>query len=72
MEKWFRPAWIVAAALVTFTEATAQTYPSRPLRMIVPFGAGTATDLVARHVGLGLANELGQPVRWRIAPAAAA
>ena len=42
--------------------AAAQTYPTRGLRMVVPFGAGTATDIVARHVAAGLAGELGQPV----------
>ncbi len=56
---------VIAGAVLwgaALTPATAQTYPNRPLRLVVPFGAGTATDLVARHVGLGLASELGQPV----------
>jgi len=60
-----RVAVVLAGVLLwdaAFTPACAQTYPNRPLRLIVPFGAGTATDLVARHVGFGLANELGQPV----------
>jgi len=60
-----RVAVVLAGVLLwdaAFTPACAQTYPARPLRLIVPFGAGTATDLVARHVGFGLANELGQPV----------
>jgi len=64
MGKVFRFAGVVAGVLLcsaVFT-AAAQTYPNRALRLIVPFGAGTATDLVARHVGIGLANELGQPV----------
>lgn len=65
MDKWLRVIRIIAAVLLcnaVFTPAIAQTYPSRALRLVVPFGAGTATDLVARHVGLGLASELGQPV----------
>ena len=65
MRSLLRVAVVLAGVLLwdaAFTPACAQTYPARPLRLIVPFGAGTATDLVARHVGFGLANELGQPV----------
>ena len=64
MVRWLPLVRIVAAGLLctALAPATAQTYPTRPLRLVVPFGAGTATDLVARHVGLGLASELGQPV----------
>ena len=65
MRSLLRVAVVLAGVLLwdaAFTPACAQTYPNRPLRLIVPFGAGTATDLVARHVGFGLANELGQPV----------
>ena len=42
--------------------AAAGTWPSRPLRVIVPFGAGSGNDLVARLVGDHLARALGQPV----------
>ena len=64
MVRWLPLVRIVAAGLLctALAPATAQPYPTRPLRLVVPFGAGTATDLVARHVGLGLASELGQPV----------
>lgn len=47
-------------ALTTAT-AVAQSYPSRPVRMIVPFPAGTATDLAARMMGQQLSTALGQP-----------
>ncbi|MES2536509.1 MAG: tripartite tricarboxylate transporter substrate binding protein [Pseudomonadota bacterium] len=41
----------------------AQTqYPSKPVRMIVPFSAGAATDSIARVVGLRLSERMGQPV----------
>src|SRR5262245_21978210 len=50
------------AGTLLCSAALAQGYPNRALRLIVPFGAGTATDLVARHVGAGLAIELGQAV----------
>ncbi len=42
--------------------ARAQDFPSRPLKMIVPFGPGTTTDLIARMVGEGLAKPLGQTI----------
>jgi tripartite-type tricarboxylate transporter receptor subunit TctC len=42
--------------------ASADTYPSRPLRWIVPFPAGGSTDLIARLLGEWLAARLGQPV----------
>ena len=42
--------------------AIAQEFPARPLRLVVPAGAGTSTDIVARMMGEGLTRELGQPV----------
>src|SRR5258707_9562619 len=41
--------------------ARAQTYPSRPVRIIVPFPAGQATDTIARLMGQSLLERLGQP-----------
>ena len=48
------------AALMLTTSALAQGYPSRPVRIIVPFAAGSATDTVARIMGQHLAEALGQ------------
>ena len=42
--------------------ATAQGYPTRPVTLIVPWGAGGGTDATARIVGSLLEKELGQPV----------
>jgi len=41
--------------------AAAQTYPARPVRLIVPFGSAGATDIVARLIGQFLSERLGQP-----------
>jgi len=51
--------------LLTFgivVSATAQTYPTRPIKLIVPFGVGGNADLVARVVADPLARALGQPI----------
>lgn len=43
-------------------QAQAADYPDRPIKMVVPFGAGTTTDTVARIVGDAMAKSLGQPI----------
>ena len=48
-------------ALASAAPATAQTYPSRPITMIVPFPPGGATDAIARIMNERLRAALGQP-----------
>jgi tripartite-type tricarboxylate transporter receptor subunit TctC len=52
----------LAAGLSTPWAAFAQTYPSKPIRIIVPFGAGGVADLTARAVGQKLGEQVGQSV----------
>ena len=51
---------LVLAAFLSGT-ALGQNYPTRPVKLVVPFPAGSATDQVARVVGAELQQALGQP-----------
>ncbi|MEY5022074.1 MAG: hypothetical protein RIS72_649, partial [Pseudomonadota bacterium] len=55
---------VCTAALLTLTQgqALAQTYPTKPVKIIVPFGPGGFTDVVARILGVKLGESLGQSV----------
>ena len=50
------------AFVVSVGEVSAQPYPSRPVTMIVPFGAGGPTDALARIVAERMRGPLGQAV----------
>ena len=52
---------IVAAVMVASTGAIAQGYPNKPIRVIVPFGAGGPADIYARYLGQQMLQPLGQP-----------
>lgn len=59
--QFFRRAFAVLA-FVSAPLAFAQTYPSAPITMVVPFAAGSGTDAVARIVAKRLGERLKQPV----------
>jgi tripartite-type tricarboxylate transporter receptor subunit TctC len=52
----------LALLCFTFTPASAQNWPQKPIRVIVPFPAGGGTDVVARMVADHLSKLLGQPI----------
>src|SRR6478735_1485775 len=54
-------ATLLAAQAVLATAGRAQDYPSRPVRVIVPFGAGGPADVTARQIGSILQESFGQP-----------
>ncbi|HEX9522529.1 MAG TPA: tripartite tricarboxylate transporter substrate-binding protein [Reyranella sp.] len=53
---------LTGMAVALATPVAAQDYPTKPIRIVVPFGPGTATDIVARTVDAQLSNRTGQPV----------
>jgi tripartite-type tricarboxylate transporter receptor subunit TctC len=58
MRRWLLAAFFILLA----SEASAQDYPTRPIRLIAPFPAGGLVDVLARAVGEELGKSLGQPI----------
>lgn len=61
---------LLAVAIAAAVPARAETYPNRPIRLIVPFAAGGANDIVARLIQPQLEKALGQPIVIDNRPAA--
>ena len=53
--------YMLAALALVASSAFAQQYPNRPVKVIIPWPPGQATDLAARIVGEKLSQQLGQP-----------
>jgi len=51
-----------ALVLLIFSSASAQDFPSKPVKFIVGFGAGGPTDVIARFIAQDMTETLGQPV----------
>src|SRR3990172_3779509 len=56
--------WVISAAAIfcVTSAAIAQSYPNRPVRILVPTPAGSGPDLVVRLAAPPMGNALGQPV----------
>jgi tripartite-type tricarboxylate transporter receptor subunit TctC len=60
----------IAALPAMPRNAGAQSYPQRPVRLIVPFASGGASDILARLIGQWLSERLGQPFVVEMRPGA--
>lgn len=58
----FAIGWMFAALMAVQPLAHADTYPSRPIRLVIPFGSGGTTDVVARLIAAKLGETLKQTV----------
>jgi len=54
--------FLAALALIAATSAAAGEYPERPVHFLVPFTAGSGTDIIGRTLGQALSAGLGQPI----------
>ena len=62
VKTWTAATLTLAGTLLAALPAAAQTYPSRTIKFIVPFAAGSATDALARIVGEHASKTLGQSI----------
>ena len=70
MSRMFRAIAAVAILSVSAGGALAQSWPNRPIRMVVPYTPGGYTDLMARLVGQKISEALGQPIVFENKPGA--
>jgi len=61
MKKLHIATWLTTT-LTTAATAHAQSYPSKPIKAIVPFAAGSATDQIGRAFAQKMSEQLGQPI----------
>ena len=62
MSKWLRAAAVAVALVATSNMAAAQTFPSKPVHLLVPYPAGGAVDVLTRTLGDVVAKTWGQTV----------
>src|SRR5262249_56937678 len=59
---WPLAAALLAAGISAIGPASAQTYPSRPITLVVPYPPGGATDAIARIIQDSMSQSLGQQI----------
>ncbi|HEV7801430.1 MAG TPA: tripartite tricarboxylate transporter substrate binding protein [Burkholderiales bacterium] len=64
MTKWIAVAGLLAIASPFDACAQTSTYPTKPIRWVVPFAPGGGTDMVARPIAQKLSERLGQPILY--------
>lgn len=62
MRSAFRMVAVLSAALLCTSAAIAQSYPNKPIKAIVPFAAGSATDQIGRAFAAKMSETLGQTI----------
>jgi len=62
MNRFFKSLGLVCGSLLLASFAAAQSYPVKPVRLVVPFPAGGATDILARAISQKASEKLGQPI----------
>ena len=62
MIRSFLTAFFAIASVIGSPGTWAQTYPSKPIRLIIPFPPGGATDIIGRTLAQKLSTQLGQTV----------
>lgn len=58
--RYFLQSAVAVATLLALSPVLAQGFPSRPIKIVVPFGAGGSTDVVARLIGQKMGEAMGQ------------
>jgi tripartite-type tricarboxylate transporter receptor subunit TctC len=60
LKKWLRSALLLTSLGLGLTVSAQTTWPNKPVRIVVPFAAGSFTETAARAIGAELSNQLGQ------------
>lgn len=60
--KCFAPTTVAMLFIVAISSVSAQSWPTRPVTVVVPFAAGSSTDTAARILAVGISEALGQQV----------